>query len=135
MAARADVEGGGRSGTPFLVLSLAAWIGSIPLSALYFNLFSPISPLANLIAVPLGTFALMAHLGALLCVGRGCHGSHGRWDNAAWFLYAGNDVAGEWSTRIPGQYCGVACRHGWRIGIYFGVLILQAERLAGNEAG
>ena len=38
----------------YFSLSLAAWIGSIPLSAFYFHLFSPISPLANVIAVPLG---------------------------------------------------------------------------------
>jgi hypothetical protein len=30
-------------------------------------LFSPISPLANIIAVPLGTLALMSNLGALIC--------------------------------------------------------------------
>jgi ComEC/Rec2-related protein len=51
----------------YFLLSLAAWLGSIPLSALYFHLFSPISPLANLIAVPLGTLALMSNLGALIC--------------------------------------------------------------------
>lgn len=38
----------------YLALSFTAWIGSIPLSAKYFNLFSPISPLANVVAVPLG---------------------------------------------------------------------------------
>jgi len=36
-------------------LSFAAWVGSIPLSAKYFHLFSPISTPANIIAVPLGT--------------------------------------------------------------------------------
>jgi competence protein ComEC len=46
-------------------LSFAAWIGSIPLSAKYFHLFSPVSTPANIIAVPLGTLALMSNLGAL----------------------------------------------------------------------
>ena len=66
-------------------LSFAAWMGSIPLAAKYFHLFSPVSTPANLFAVPLGTFALMANLGALLC---------GHWlpwftelfNHAAWFF-------------------------------------------------
>ena len=66
-------------------LSFAAWIGSLPLAAKYFHLFSPVSTLANLFAVPLGTFALMANLGALVC---------GHWlpwftelfNHAAWFF-------------------------------------------------
>ena len=36
----------------YAALSFAAWVGSIPLSAAYFHLFSPVSPLANIVAVP-----------------------------------------------------------------------------------
>jgi competence protein ComEC len=50
-------------------LSFAAWVGSIPLSARYFHLFSPVSTPANIVAVPLGTLALMSNLGALVCGG------------------------------------------------------------------
>ena len=40
--------------------SVAAWIGLVPLMAIYFNLFTPVSILANLVAVPLlgGVIAL-----------------------------------------------------------------------------
>ena len=51
----------------YCALSFAAWLGSIPLAAKYFHLFSPVSTLANIIAVPLGTLALMSNLGALIC--------------------------------------------------------------------
>ena len=69
----------------YFSLSLAAWLGSIPLSALYFHLFSPVSPIANLIAVPLGTFALMANLGALIC-GTWFSFATELFNSAAWFF-------------------------------------------------
>lgn len=103
-------------------LSLAAWIGSIPLSALYFNLFSPVSPLANLIAVPLGTCALMANLGALVC-GTWFPWCTGLFNNAAWFLMVAMTRVSEWSTRIPGAYWYVSAPSWIWIGIYFAVLI------------
>ena len=47
------------------VTSLAAWLGSIPLVAYYFNLFTPVSLLANLIIVPLSGLALAANVASL----------------------------------------------------------------------
>lgn len=44
---------------PSLIVSLACFIGSTPLVAYYFNLFTPISLLANLIAVPISSLALL----------------------------------------------------------------------------
>jgi hypothetical protein len=66
-------------------LSFAAWIGSLPLASKYFHLFSPVSRLANVVAVPVGTLAPIANLGALNC---------GHWlpwftvlfNHTAWFL-------------------------------------------------
>ncbi|HEY1663458.1 MAG TPA: ComEC/Rec2 family competence protein [Verrucomicrobiae bacterium] len=106
----------------YFSLSLAAWIGSIPLSALYFHLFSPISPLANLIAVPLGTFAIMANLGALIC---------GTWlpfltilfNNAAWFFMSAMTWVSVEFTRIPGSYFYVSSPSWISIGVYYAVLI------------
>lgn len=107
----------------YFSLSLAAWLGSIPLSALYFHLFSPISPLANLIAVPLGTFALMANLGALIC---------GNWfpfatelfNNAAWFFMSAMQWVSEEFTKIPGSYFYVPAPSWVTIGIYYAFLIV-----------
>jgi ComEC/Rec2-related protein len=107
----------------YLSLSLAAWIGSIPLSALYFNLFSPVSPLANLIAVPLGTFALMANLGALIC------GAWSPWaaavfNNAAWFFMAAMSAVSQWFTEIPGAYIYVPAPTWTWVGIYYIALVV-----------
>jgi ComEC/Rec2-related protein len=104
-------------------LSLAAWIGSVPLSALYFHLFSPISPLANLIAVPLGTLALMANLGALIC---------GHWlpwctvlfNNAGWFFMLEMNHVSVWFTQIPGSYWYVSAPSWISVGLYYVVLII-----------
>ena len=103
-------------------LSFAAWVGSIPLAAKYFHLFSPVSTLANLFAVPLGTLALMANLGALIC---------GHWlpwltelfNHAAWFFM----VAMEWvsveAAEIPAAYFYVPEPSLVTIAIYYAVLI------------
>jgi competence protein ComEC len=107
----------------YFSLSLAAWLGSIPLSALYFHLFSPISPLANLVAVPLGTFALMSNLGALIC---------GSWfplatelfNHSAWFFMSAMTNVSVWFTKIPGSYFYVPAPSWISIGIYYLALVV-----------
>jgi ComEC/Rec2-related protein len=107
----------------YFSLSFAAWIGSIPLSALYFNLFSPISPLANLVAVPLGTLALMANLGALIC-GSWFSWATGLFNNAAWvFMVAMADVSA-WFTKIPGAYIYVSAPSWIWVSIYYAILVV-----------
>jgi ComEC/Rec2-related protein len=50
-----------------LAVSFAAWLGSWPLCAYYFHLFSPVTLLANLLIVPLSSAALACNLGSLIC--------------------------------------------------------------------
>jgi ComEC/Rec2-related protein len=108
----------------YFSLSLAAWLGSIPLSALYFHLFSPISPIANLIAVPLGTLALMSNLGALVC-GAWLPFATELFNNAAWFFMSAMTDVSEWFTRIPGSYFYVPAPSWISIGIYYAILIVS----------
>ncbi|HXC36100.1 MAG TPA: ComEC/Rec2 family competence protein [Candidatus Acidoferrales bacterium] len=112
----------------YFSLSLAAWIGSIPLSAFYFHLFSPISPLANVIAVPLGTFALMANLGALLC-GTWFPFATGLFNNAAWLLMLEMGRVSEWFTKIPDSFLYVRAPSWIWIGIYYGVMVILLSPL------
>jgi len=49
-------------------LSLAVWIGMMPIIAFYFNLVTPVVVLANLIAVPV-FFVILILGGALICAG------------------------------------------------------------------
>ncbi len=103
-------------------LSLAAWVGSIPLSAKYFHLFSPVSVLANLVAVPLGTLALMANLGALIC---------GHWlpcltelfNHAAWFFMVAMTWVSVESAKLPGAYFYVPEPSLAIIALYYGVIV------------
>jgi competence protein ComEC len=110
----------------YFSLSLVAWLGSIPLSALYFHLLSPVSPLANLIAVPLGTLALMGNFGALIC-GNWFPWATELFNHSAWFfMSAMTDLSG-WSTRIPGAYFYVPAPSWVSIGIYYLVTVVAAS--------
>jgi ComEC/Rec2-related protein len=106
----------------YFSLSLAAWLGSIPLSALYFHLFSPISPIANLIAVPLGTLALMSNLGALIC-GSWFSFATELFNHSAWFFMSAMQWVSEEFTKIPGSYFYVPEPSWISIGIYYATLV------------
>jgi len=106
----------------YCALSLAAWVGSIPLSAMYFHLFSPISPLANVIAVPLGTLALMSNLGALVC-GNWLPWATELFNHSAWFFMVAMTDVSEWATKIPGAFFYVPAPSWLEIGIYYAVII------------
>jgi len=103
-------------------LSFAAWIGVLPLAAKYFHLFSPVSILANLFAVPLGTFALMANLGALVC---------GQWlpwftelfNHAAWFFMVAMTWVSVEAAKIPGTYFYVLEPSFATIAIYYATVV------------
>ncbi len=106
----------------YCALSLAAWAGSIPLAAKFFHLFSPVSTPANIVAVPLGTLALLSNLGALVC---------GPWlpwvtelfNYSAWFFMVAMTWVSETFTKIPGAFFYVPEPSWLEIGIYYAVLV------------
>ena len=107
----------------FAGLSLTAWVASIPLAAKYFHLFSPVSTLANILAVPLGTLALTANLGSLIC------GSWFPWatvcfNHAAWLFMSEMTWVSQICTELPGAYLYVPEPCWWAITIYYLVIIL-----------
>ena len=55
-----------RIATPLLAVSAAAWLGSLPLAASTFNLFTPVTLLVNSLIVPLAGLALASSLGCLI---------------------------------------------------------------------
>jgi competence protein ComEC len=90
-------------------MSLAAWIGSIPLAAYYFHLFTPVSVPANCVVVPATALALMSGMGSLL-TGAWFPGLAGLFNNAAWALMkfilwfsrcAAHWPAGHWNCAAP----------------------------------
>ena len=86
-----------------LVTSLAAWLGSLPLVALYFHLLTPVSLLANMLIVPLSSLALMANLGSLLCAAVAPFLT-GIFNHAGWFFMREMVVASEWFANAPGAF-------------------------------
>lgn len=105
-----------------LTTSLAAWLGSLPLTAYYFHLFSPVTLLANLIVVPLSGLALMANLASLVC-GTWLPWATELFNNAAWFFMHLMVWASEKSTQIPGAWMNVPAPSLTLIAIYFALLI------------
>lgn len=49
----------GRPVVSLLVVTVAAWLASLPMTAQYFNLFSPVGLVANLLVVPLASLILL----------------------------------------------------------------------------
>jgi competence protein ComEC len=66
-------------------LSLAAWLGSIPLAAYYFHLFTPVSVPANCVVVPATALALVSGMGSLL-TGAWLPSLAALFNNASWAL-------------------------------------------------
>jgi len=98
----------------YCLLSFVAWIGSIPLSAKYFHLFSPVSTFANIIAVPLGTLSLTSNLGVLIC-GAWFPPASGLFKNAAWFFMSAMTDVSEWFTNFQACFFTGPHRLGGRL--------------------
>ena len=110
-----------------LVTSLAAWLGSIPLVAYYFNLFTPSSLVANLIVVPLSSVALAANM-ASLATGAFAPGASELFNNTAWLamwlMVKISEAAGHW-----GWGCFYIRTPSWLgFALYYGVLLFVMGR-------
>src|SRR5262249_52197241 len=105
-----------------LATSLAAWLGSWPLTAYYFHLFSPITLLANLLIVPLSSAALACNLGALIC------GAWFPWlaellNHSGWFWMWLMMKISVIATNLPGAYFYVRSPTVMDFVIYYAALI------------
>ncbi|MEY4385057.1 MAG: hypothetical protein RLY20_340 [Verrucomicrobiota bacterium] len=105
-----------------LATSLAAWLGSLPLTAYYFHIFSPVTLLANLLIVPLSSAALACNLGALLC-GTWLPWAGELFNNAAWLWMRWMVGLSEWSAALPGAFSYVPSPPAWGFIAYYLLLI------------
>ncbi|MFH1477599.1 MAG: ComEC/Rec2 family competence protein [Verrucomicrobiota bacterium] len=108
--------------TLLMVSSLAAWAVSTPLIARWFNLFSPIALLANLIIIPVSAFVLLAGFFSIL------FGTCLPWLGEVFnftnvvlvsFLICITDGM----ARIPGGHFFVASPSIWAVLVWFGTLL------------
>lgn len=85
-------------------VSLAAWLGSVPLAAAYFHLFTPVSVPANILVVPITALALMSNIGSLLA-GAWFPGLAVLFNHAGWFFMKCIIELSRWSAHLPaGSY-------------------------------
>ncbi len=117
-----------------LVTSLAAWLGSIPLVAYYFHLFTPVSLLANLIVVPLSSFALMSNLASLIC-GNWLPSAGELFNHSAWFFMLWMERVSAWAAHLPAGCFNIAPPTTITFALYYALLIsLMAGWLARPRA-
>ncbi|MEW6303138.1 MAG: ComEC/Rec2 family competence protein [Verrucomicrobiota bacterium] len=115
--------------TTSIVTSFAAWLGSLPLIAHYFHLFTPVSLLANIVVVPLSGCALAANLGALIC-GTWLPGLTGCFNHAAWFFMRAMVVSSEWFADLPAAWVYVPSFTTMMYFSYYALLLLVIARVA-----
>lgn len=102
--------------------SLAAFIGSIPLIAYYFHLFTPGSLVANLLVVPVSALALMSGLGALI-TGDFIPLLTEWFNNSGWFWMRTMVRLSEAAAAVPGAWCYVQSPSLINFLLYYGLLI------------
>ena len=108
-----------------VAVSGAAWVGSIPLAAYYFHLFTPVSVPANCVVVPATALALTSGMASLLA------GGWWTWlavlfNNATWALMNFIIWFSTWAAGLPLANCNVASPSLGVILLYYAVLILTA---------
>ena len=103
-------------------VSLAAWLGSIPLAAYYFHIFTPVSGLANVVAVPLCALVLVSNFISLLLAGWFPGGAE-LFNHAGWFLMECIRVTSHWFEQWPAAYRYVAAPSLFTTVFYYSVLL------------
>jgi hypothetical protein len=95
-----------RRGIDAFVMSLAAFLGGLPLAAYYFHLFTPVGVPANMVVVPLTALALMSCMASLL-TGGWFPGLAVLFNHSAWFWMKCIIAASQWSARIGRRAIGM----------------------------
>jgi competence protein ComEC len=102
--------------------SLAAFIGSMPLIAYYFHLFTPGSLLANIVVVPVSTLALMSGLASIVI------GGFAPWlaeifNHSAWFFMHAMIECSEMAAQLPGAWWHIRAPGPIVLTLYYGALV------------
>jgi competence protein ComEC len=104
------------------VTSFAAWIGSLPLVAYYFNIITPVSTPANLVAVPLCVLVLISNLISLVLAGW-VPAAAELFNHAGWFGMECIRVSSQWFANWPAAYLYTSAPRLFTIFLYYGILL------------
>ncbi len=110
-----------------LFTSFAAWIGSIPLVAYYFNIVTPVSTPANVLAVPLCALVLISNLASLL-VASWFPALAVLFNHAGWFLMECIRVSSLWFADWPKAWFYVPAPSFFTTVLYYALLLAIATR-------
>jgi ComEC/Rec2-related protein len=102
--------------------SFAAWLGSIPLAAYYFHIFTPVSTPANLLAVPLCALTLVCNLSSLLLAAWFAPAAQ-LLNHAGWFCMETIRVTSHWFAGWPAAYYYVPAPNLLGTVVYCGFLL------------
>jgi competence protein ComEC len=102
--------------------SLAAWIGSLPLVAFYFHVFTPISTPANVLAVPLCGLVLISNLASLLLI-TWFPAAAELFNHAGWFAMECIRTSSQWFTHWPVAYFYVPAPSLLTSTLYYALLL------------
>ncbi len=127
------------------VTSLAAWIGSLPLVAYYFNIVTPVSTPANVLAVPACALVLISNLASLLLAGW-FPAAAALFNHAGWFIMEIIRISSQWFANWPWAYVYVQAPSYFTTGLYYAALLgvctgwllrprLRAWKIAALAAG
>ena len=107
--------------------SLVAWLGLVPLMAVYFHLFTPVSIVANLLVIPL--------LGCVIALGLASVVAHAVWpglalifNNANFFALGVMTRGVAWLSRWPWGHWFVQAPPVWLTVGYYAVLVVWMSR-------
>ena len=119
---RVWMEGLRRRVLDMFVMSLAAFLGGLPLAAYYFHLVTPVGVAANMAVVPLTGLALMSCMGSLLA-GGWFPGLAVLFNHAGWFWMKCILAASQWSARWPAGNWYVSAPRPLTFVWYYAVLL------------
>jgi competence protein ComEC len=105
-----------------LLTSFAAWVGAIPLVAYYFNIVTPVSTPANLLAVPLCAVVLISNLASLL-LASWFHSAAVLFNHAGWFLMECIRVSSDWFADWPAAYYYVPAPTVFTTSLYYAIFL------------
>jgi ComEC/Rec2-related protein len=111
-----------RSTTSALGISLAAWLGAMPLTIYYFHLFTPVTLLANIVAVPLSSIALGCNMASLV-FGDWLPLATGLLNRLAVIAMAAIVWLCEWSGQLPFAAINVRPLTIMEVAVYYALLM------------
>jgi len=91
---------GGMNGIRYASVSVSAWVSTLPLTAFFFNLFSPVALLMNLIVIPVVFAILLTGVMSLLCFPLSPFCSE-VFNHAARVLASGLTACIQWAAALP----------------------------------